>query len=713
MPLRYLLIVGVFLSIPLGSHAQSKALKKLSTFVESGRYVEGIAYADSIESDKKIFYYLRGKCHFHLRNLEDALENFSQAYSLGYDDEELLWHLGLTHHLNYEFAEAAQAYKLYLSKLKDDDPRQSEIIKRIKQCGYALKAINWEQNGFVENLGAGVNSPYNDYGPVFSPNYKSKFYFTSNRSNSTGGLRDEEGLKNEKSGSYSSDIYAVEMQEGEWTAGAGIPPFLNSPFNETLLDFSSDGSILFFKRHGGGRNASFMADTFSTKLPENNSKLYLPAVSHLGDEDLFWVNDSTFIFSSCREGGYGGYDLYMTEQKDGIWSIPQNLGPEINSIYNERSPFLANSGTLLYYSSDRENSIGGYDIYYATFGVEKSGWNSGNNMGYPISSPGDDLFFRLDKDGRSALFSSDRKNSLGGDDIFVVYLKDQVIEQSAYSSFNPFEGEIIETEAMVEAKRNSLYSEKTETSLEVKSREIVLSPLYFSESKNVASESNLQDLTNLADIMNIFPGTRVTLASYTEEENNKAYELYFSIKRAEEAADFLLKQGISGQRIYLLGFGAQYPLVKDKRSSLAKRNNQRVDIQITNDNPALIVNYKNPVVADILRDNRSKVFEEINQKAVFRLHVKDTRQLLNNPDIIGQEHVMVYKKGGENPYSYLVGMTNDYSAILNLKIKFLEKGYKNMEVMVFIEGMAKSKDEIPRFLERYPNLQEYVQYEID
>jgi outer membrane protein OmpA-like peptidoglycan-associated protein len=713
MPLRYLFIVSIFLLFPLGSHAQTKAIKKLSAFVESGRYVEGVAFADSIESNKKQYFYLRGKCYFHLRNLDAALENFSKAHSLGYNKEDLLWYLGSTHHLKQQFEEAAQAYKLYLSNLKDDDPSRSEIIKRIKQCGYAQKAIYWEQNGFVENLGSGVNSPYNDYGPVFSPNYKTKFYLSSNRSSSTGGLRDEEGLKDEKNGTYSTDIYAVEIQDGEWKASTGIPPFINSAAHETLLDFSSDGSVMFFERHGRGRTPSFMADTFSANPLDTSRNIYLPAVSRLGDQDLFSVNDSTFIFSSAREGGYGGYDLYITERKENTWSKPQNMGPEVNSIYNERSPFLANSGTLLYFSSDRENSLGGYDIFFAGFGIEKSGWNPAINMGYPISSPGDDLFFRLSQDGRSAFFSSDRQNSIGGDDIFVVYLKNQVLQQSAYTKFNPFQDEIIETEAMAEAKRMNASSENNGVIPKVKIREIVLSPLYFSDSKNVALGNNLQELTNLADIMNIFPNTKVTLAGYTQEENNKAYELYFSIKMAEEAAEFLSKQGISKERILLLGYGAQYPIVKDKRSSLAERNNLRIDIQLTNDNPALLVNYNKPIVADLLRDQRSSLLEEINKKAVFRLLVIESRQLLDNPDIMGQDHVMVYKKGDNTPYSYLVGMTNEYSAILSLKIKLLEKGYKDMKVMVFIEGIPKTKKEIANFLERYPNLQEYVRYEID
>jgi outer membrane protein OmpA-like peptidoglycan-associated protein len=710
MQLRYLLLLLILIAGHTILAGQSKELKELKHLVNSGRFAEGLQYSNSFESKKSEYYYHRGVCNFQLRQVKNALEDLSTAYANGYDKNNIIFYLARTHHLLEQFNEAAQAYKLFLTTLNKKDPQRDSIKRLIKQCGYAIKAIYYDQPGFVENLGPNVNSVFDEYSPVFSVNYEKKIYFSSNSSESTGGLRNKEGLKDEENGFYSSDIYAVEMENGEWRKTNSVPPFLNSSANEDIQDFCGEGNILIFNRTGGGKNNSFFADTFSTELTNKSNTFKTSAVSSLGDQDLFFINDTTILFSSKRKGGYGGYDLYISERVEDTWKEPMNLGPQINSLYDERSPFLTKSSSILYFSSNRENSLGGFDIFQSTYGAERRQWHLAENIGYPISSPGDDLNFRLGNDGRSALFSSDRMNTYGGKDIYIAYLKDQVLEQNTIASFVPF---LPNKNQKLNSNAKSKTLEITEAGIsetrpEFKTREIVISPLYFSETTNLNDGNNLIELKNLVDILLIYPETKIVLSTFSVSEGNRAYELYFSIKNAEIVSDYMIEKGIDGSRISLFGYGSQYPMVLDKESSLAKRNNQRIDILLINDNPSLIVGYNNPTIVESLKDARYQIFKNKLGKATFRIVAAKSRQLLNDSRIIQSNDVATFKSGSDETYTYLMGMSESYDEILALKNKAKDSGLTNLSISAFIDGFPIEKNEVKNHVKKYPNLKVYL-----
>ena len=140
-----------------------------------------------------------------------------------------------------------------------------------------------------------------------------------------------------------------------------------------------------------------------------------------GDSRPYFYNDSLVLFSSFRSGGYGGYDIYaMVKKGDDGWSTPFNLGPEINSAFDEQYPYLAKDGRSLYFSSNNfRASIGGFDIFEAKYDQEIKKWGAAKNMGMPINSAGDDTHFSLTIDGAKAYLTSNRKTGLGERDIYL------------------------------------------------------------------------------------------------------------------------------------------------------------------------------------------------------------------------------------------------------------------------------------------------------
>ena len=151
----------------------------------------------------------------------------------------------------------------------------------------------------------------------------------------------------------------------------------------------------------------------STKVLENNvNSKYWETTANL---DLY---HNILLFVSDREGGYGGRDIWMVKKlPNGNWTKPQNLGEPINTEYDEESPYLHPDGKTLYFSSVGHKSMGGFDIFKSTLNKDLT-WSAPVNIGYPINTVSDDLFFTPTVSGNNALFSSYRDEGKGDYDIY-------------------------------------------------------------------------------------------------------------------------------------------------------------------------------------------------------------------------------------------------------------------------------------------------------
>ena len=130
------------------------------------------------------------------------------------------------------------------------------------------------------------------------------------------------------------------------------------------------------------------------------------------------------IFSSDRPGGFGGLDLYLSKlMADGEWGPPMNMGPEINTPFNDDRPFLINNGTILFFASQGHYSMGGYDIFRSD--LQSNGlWNKPKNLGYPVNSPDDNIFFCPSDNGKGGYIAmAHRDNGAGKLDIYRIRFK--------------------------------------------------------------------------------------------------------------------------------------------------------------------------------------------------------------------------------------------------------------------------------------------------
>jgi hypothetical protein len=171
-------------------------------------------------------------------------------------------------------------------------------------------------------------------------------------------------------------------------------------------------------------NSDIFSSTYNGKTWSKTVKLNKNINTKYWESHGFISQDSDIlIFSSDRPGGFGGLDLYISKKIKGEWGPAANLGPEINTMFNEDRPFLINKGKTLFFSSQGHRNIGGYDIFRSD--KEANGlWSKPENLGYPINTPDDNIFFMPTAEGKEGYYSIFKESDgFGKDDIFKITLK--------------------------------------------------------------------------------------------------------------------------------------------------------------------------------------------------------------------------------------------------------------------------------------------------
>lgn len=369
-------------------------------------YLVGLCYINShFEKEKSIPYFKKAANNLTNKYKELKITENKAPYKTYY-------HLGLAYSHNYQFDKAENYFNKY-KELEFENPKElAQADRQIEMCQNGILLTKDSVEISIENLGNEINSEYNEHTPVLTTDEKT-IIFTSRRMGSTGGLLTP-------SGKYYEDIYISKKVNGKWTSPEKISANINTNEHEASICLSPDGKELYIYKDDEGDGNIYLSEFENngwTKPEKIGSNINTKANE---THATISADGTTLIFVSDRGDGKGEKDLYIVHRlPGGEWGLAQNMGDVLNTKYDEEGPFLHPDGTTLYFSSKGHNSMGGYDLFYSELQPDDT-WGAPINMGYPINTTSDDVFFDLTADGKRAYISSVREDGFGSRDIYVM-----------------------------------------------------------------------------------------------------------------------------------------------------------------------------------------------------------------------------------------------------------------------------------------------------
>lgn len=438
-------ILFLFLLLPFLNSAQDKD-KSASTIVNpadvakltvakqkmyGGQFLSALnvfkELEHSYEGNASIKYYM-GFCYFNLNQYNNARNVLEKALTLK-DKPKPETHLllGKIYHLEGEVDKAIESFKAFkIAGISDEEMNEDSDVY-LQQCYNAQKYMANALDVTITNMGSDINSKYDDKNPCITAD-AAKLVFTTRRPETTSDLTDIEG-----DGKYFENVYVATLDSATrtFTKASGAGNTINGKAHDACTSISPDGKLLFLYKNDVNDNASRGGNVFVSKLL--NGKWKTPEALGKPINTTYWEggvcispDGKRYFFTSERKGGYGGSDIWMVERKNKKeWGKPVNLGPEVNSKFDEAGMFLAPDGKTLFFCSNGPNSMGSYDIFRTVY--ENGSWSTPVNLGYPINTTFREGQLTVSADARYAYFSSNRNGGLGETDLYKVDLKDFAI----------------------------------------------------------------------------------------------------------------------------------------------------------------------------------------------------------------------------------------------------------------------------------------------
>ena len=706
-------MILIFTSFSLIAQNDRKNADKL---FGNKKYCESIYYYNQYLNYNSSYevYFKRGVANYYCRNLDKAIEDIENSILLGNYDGEANLYLAKCYQAKQEFDKAINYYKLYLNDIYKNDSKKEEILLQIKYCTNGVYFKYKPCDHFIENWGDNINSRFDDIWALQSNQVFNKFYFSSNRSGFS-----------EKSDNYTT--YSVDFNNGKWENNQNLIEDKLSQ-NITLLEFDNQNDALFFYGYNLKKGTIFSVPFVNSEFNFDLKKRYESTIlAEIGYSDICRVNDSTFVFSAPLEDSYGGYDIYLTGIRKGSWFKPINLGPEINTPFNEVSPYLTSDGQILFFSSDNEKSIGGLDIFYSSFNLSKMMWNDKINIGLPANSSGNESGFRLLNSNLAAVFNSDRMDMGNGEnDIYWLYFKNKIPVNTGVNSEIPFITNHELSQADYLTDRNNILSDKqiedpdklftkkdsiaqNQIFDKLSFKELIIPNIFFSNDEFSDNDSLIIFLDKLAILMNKNPLIEVEIVGNSMNFDNQENEIYTSVKMAQRIADSLELRMIDPQRIIVKGYGNNFPVAKknvpERSKNIVLKFNNRIDFYIHNTDDNLVkIKRAELFVLNSIFDTRHDIYETIVEGLSYKVKFKDSYFLMTD-DLLGR-----FNDSGidydpkDKTYIYTVGIYKTYDDALVLFNQLLSLNYQNSEIIPYINGIVIPDDELIFYAKKYNDI---------
>lgn len=390
-------------------------------YFDAENYIAAMSLFDTLckhYPQSLLFKFNAGICYLHASSKHTlALSYLQEAKANNPDLEGVDYYLGRAYLYNYYYDEALSCFQKYNERPKHRNETKMDVSHFIDYCNNGKELTKNPVSVVIENIGRPVNTDNSEYVPVISSD-ESYMIFTYRGERSKGGKQNANN-KPDNEGEYYEDIFISYRIGDHWLDPEPLGN-INTNGHDAAIALSVDGQKLFvFKATTKDKGDIYISElkgsdwTVPQRLNKNvNTTSWEGSITMSNDE-------KTIYFSSSRPGGFGGRDLYKcSKQADGEWGPAQNLGPNINTKYNEDAPYIHPDSKLFYFSSEGHNSIGGYDIFKSL--VQGDSLTAPLNLGFPINTSADDKYISVTTNGLQAFYSSGVDEGLGQQDIYSI-----------------------------------------------------------------------------------------------------------------------------------------------------------------------------------------------------------------------------------------------------------------------------------------------------
>lgn len=547
-----------------------------------------------------------------------SIEEYRKVIALNADFNRAVYlKLGEEEVNNAEYEKAQQHLEKYLTYPNITAQNIYYAQKLISDCKFSINAMAHPVSFKPVNLGPAINTDADEYLPVATAD-ESMLVFTRKINNN-------------------EDFYKSQKLGDKWQPATYLSNQINTPeYNEGAESISQDGKYLFFtgcnRPDGLGRCDIYIAQ----KKGDDWSKPFdlSPPVNTPGWESQPSINadGKVLYFVSNRKGGYGGYDIWKSTLTDKGWGEPVNLGPNINTIYDEQSPFIHPDDSTLYFCSNGWPGLGGKDLFVSRLGKDGK-WQKPENLGYPINSNGDENGLTLTANGTYAFFSSNSLKGFGGFDIYtfelpshlrpqmVTYVKGTVNDAktkepleaaveiidlqkntTVYQDYSdPSQGDFLATLTSgknygLNISRNGYLFYSANFSLvghEAKNpfniavllepieigNKVILNNIFFDTNKSDLKPESIAELQQLVSFLTVNPAVHIEISGHTDNVGNDELNQTLSENRAKSVYQYLVSNKIPAARLVYKGYGKAQPVAPNTTEEGRSRN-RRTEFKI-------------------------------------------------------------------------------------------------------------------------------------
>lgn len=616
--------------ISLCARAQNSTNKKAQeSFEDAQQYIRQNIFDEAIQqlelavkADPKFqqAYIQLGDIYKRLKNYPIAKEKYQKAISAALTEARIYYVLAECELLSGDYLAAKNNFLIFKDKFTGDNKELiSKANKYILDCDFATQAIKNPVKYEPINMGFYINSEYRDYFPSLTA--------------------DNETIIFSRVVNGNEDFYTSSKKDNEWQKAIPLSNQINTPnYNEGAQSISPDGKYLFFT--GCNRPDGIGRCDIYVSRKEGNEWGKAKNLGSVINSD-FWEaqpaissDGNTLYFVSNRPSGIGGYDIWKSTLTDeGSWSEPVNLGPQINTTYDESTPFMHADGKTLYFSSDGWPGLGNKDVFISKLN-DSGQFSEPLNLGFPINTFNDETGFIVTSDGSEGYFSSDIKNAgFGNFDIYrfkipaqikplpISYVKGIVRDKTTkkvlsanvlvvdLKNNNPVFNDYTSAETgdflavmpigsqyLFHAHAdgyvfNSLNFEPKESSFnKTYEIEILLDKLEVGKSvnlQNIFFETNSYQLSNsstielnlLIDLLNENESLTIEIAGHTDNVGDAKLNQKLSENRAKAVYIYLIANGIAQKRLTYKGYGPTEPKATNETEE-GKQQNRRTEFTI-------------------------------------------------------------------------------------------------------------------------------------